>query len=305
MCGPISAAWVHNQRIEVGWDKPVCIRLLDVEVNVLTTPPRQVQAILQAHARRHVDLQLISRLCKEYEWNEHEVMELYRHGIDWPLLRAFLNDTGGATAHERKALAIVVTGGFWPEDRRHAKNMRGSPLCAACGAERGTARHRLHDCLAMLYDSYSAEAHGRLPRPPRELSEPAWAPLACMGLPPKPRPWAPAAFDYEEGHVPMDVDISTFGDGSGYKQSDVEGRVATWAIVRTKRIGNNKWVATHRRRGTVGGWFPTVPRGELKRCRSSKARRPRQLLYWRLQVCDRRCQTRRIGSLAELHLLER
>jgi hypothetical protein len=191
----------------VAWDKPFVLKLLDAEVNVLTTPPKQVLCILRAHARRHLDRQLLGRLCKEYDWDEVAVMRRYEHGIDWKLLRSFLNDAALTTPHERKALAIVAAGGFWPEARRHAKGLRCSPLCSACGVEEATDGHRIHDCLAMSFDQYTAEAHGHLPKAPAELREAAWAPLAIMGLPPKPTKWTPAEIDFEEGHVSMDSDI--------------------------------------------------------------------------------------------------
>ncbi len=55
-----------------------------------------------------------------------------------------------------------------------------------------------------------------------------------------------------------------YGDGSGYNQELAACRIATWAIVRPIGSIADQCRQYERLRGTVSGWFSTVPRGELK-----------------------------------------
>ena len=57
--GPVGAAWVSLHRVQAEWPSPFVVRLLGNDVNLLEVPPQQVKAIVQAHARRHLDLQLL------------------------------------------------------------------------------------------------------------------------------------------------------------------------------------------------------------------------------------------------------
>ncbi len=188
----------------------------------------------------------------------------YVHGIDWWLLRRMLaGKVGDLTPPERRILAVVASGGFWPEDRRYQCGYRDSSLCEACMLEVGTDVHRIHDCGAVSNDLIFAVAAGHLPRLPRDARKPALAPLLEMGLPPRPEPWQPIDGSYEDGHLTTDADQWVCGDGSGYHQQVLEARVATWAVVKKGRDANGKPTAAETFRGTVDGWYPTVPRGEL------------------------------------------
>ncbi len=61
----------------------------------------------------------------------------------------------------------------------------------------------------------------------------------------------------------MDVEGFVYGDGSGYHQDDVGARTATWSIVRMPTDNGENMTPSVVMRGAVGGWWPTVPRGEL------------------------------------------
>ncbi len=55
-----------------------------------------------------------------------------------------------------------------------------------------------------------------------------------------------------------------YGDGSGYHQRVRELRRASWAVVTMDAADEHEPPPTRSRlRGGIGGWFPTVPRGEL------------------------------------------
>ncbi len=113
--GPVMAAWLHLRRIDIAWAKPFQLQALDHPIDLLSTPPRQVMAIVTAHARRHYDRLLIARLCLEYGWEEEAVNECYTHGIDWELVRAVLRGKGNGgplpPLHHR-GLELLICGGF-------------------------------------------------------------------------------------------------------------------------------------------------------------------------------------------------
>ena len=146
--GPVGAAWLSLARVKAEWPGPFVVRLLDQEVSMVDTPPLQLKAILQAHARRHLDLQLISRLVQENQDEAKDAVSLlYRHGIDWALLRQVLRGKQGNLAPaERAALRVVACGGFWPEERRWLAGLMGHGTCDACRAAIGSSHHRLYSC---------------------------------------------------------------------------------------------------------------------------------------------------------------
>ncbi len=262
--GPVGAARLHLHRTGAAWPKPFTLQALGHDINILGTPPKQVMAVLRAQARRHEDILLLARLARRRSWNLDAILVEYVHGIDWWLLRRMLaRKVGDRTPPERRILAVVASGGFWPEDRRYQCGYRDSSLCEACMLEVGTGVHRIHDCGAMSNDLIFAVAAGHLPRLPRDARKPALAPLLEMGLPPRPEPWQPIDGSYEDGHLTMDADQWVCGDGSGYHQQVLEARVATWAVVKKGRDANGKPTVAETFRGTVDGWYPTVPRGEL------------------------------------------
>ncbi len=263
--GPVGAAWAHLLRIEADWPRPFVLSALDHEVDILTTPPKQVVAIIKAHARRREDIALLRRLAAQRQWDVEAVLTRYKHGIDWNLVRALLiGKDGTLDAAQRRALEVVVCGGFWPEARRYHAGMRSSAECEACKMGEATHAHRLHLCSAMAADQSLARAAGNLPRLPREAAKAEYAPLYEMGLPPKATIWAPIECEFEEGALDMAVSGETlYGDGSGFNQSEVEDRVATWAVIRAVKDDSGSWDVAEGLRGLVTGWFPTVPRAEL------------------------------------------
>ncbi len=264
--GPVMAAWMHCWRIGIVWEKPFVLVMLGHPVDLLLTPPRQVMDIMAAHARRHYDHLLIRRLGLEYGWDAEAVDDVYRHGIDWDLIRRVLRgkgDGGPLLPLHRRGLELLICGGFWPEQRRWKAGIRGNATCEACGSEVGDELHRIHGCIAMHFDAVQARAGGLIPRIPSDIDEKRFAPLLARGLPPKPLPWTPVDGGLVEGNLQPEPMADVYGDGSGYLQQTKEIRRATWAINCIERGADGEWVMTDAMRGAVPGWFSTVPRGEL------------------------------------------
>ena len=132
--GPIGAAWMSLARIGATWPSPFVVRLLEVDVNLLEVPPLQVKAILQAHARWHLDVQLMERLVFAHpSWDAEAVRAQYKSGIDWPLLRQVLQgNVGELQPSEKMALRVVACGGFWPAERKWLAGFVGHGTCEAC-----------------------------------------------------------------------------------------------------------------------------------------------------------------------------
>ncbi len=107
-------------------------------------------------------------------------------------------------------------------------------------------------------------AAGEAHRLPREAREAGYAPLLNMGLPPQPLDWQFDDVEFVEGDFDFVTDGYVYGDGSGYFQDDVSSRIATWSIVRMADGGDDGMEVEMMRRGSIGGWCPTVPRGELR-----------------------------------------
>ncbi len=209
---------------------------------------------------------MLARLAQRFAWDTDAVLEKYVHGVDWWLVRQILNaKAGDLLPAERRILAVVISGGFWPEHRRYHSGLCASPLCNSCRLEDGTPSHRLHDCSAMAADIVLGVAGGQIPKLPEEARQPGYAPLLEMGLPPRAVPWQPITGQYVEGALTVDPGGNThsFGDGSGFNQQSVESRVATWAVIRAGPDGKGGTAAVETLRGIVDGWYPTVPRGEL------------------------------------------
>ncbi len=264
--GPVMAAWLHFLRIGIEWKRPFLIEALDNQVDLLKTSPKQVLAVVTAHARRHYDRALISRLCVEHGWQQNEMTEHCQHGIDRVLPHAILRGKVGGVAlrpEQRRGLELLIRGGFWPEQRRWNAGMRDTPECVACGAASACEVHRVHDCDAMHFDMVMAQAGGTLPREPEQIRSPRLAPLLARGLPPKPLPWEPVPVSMTEGCITPEPSIAVYGDGSGYLQEVKELRGASWWVVTIGHDCNGEWRREEAMRGGVHGWFPTVPRGEF------------------------------------------
>ncbi len=260
------ASWLHFIRIGITWPKPFQVGVLDHTIDLLASPPRQVMAVVTAHARRHYDRALIGRLCLEYGWPVDEVSDQYRHGIDWEAVRTMLRGkscAGPLQPEQRRGLELVISGGLWPEARRWKAGIWPTADCAACGCPASDEVHRVHDCEAMLYDVTCARAAGILPRLPAETRERRFSPLLARGLPPKVVPWEPVEVSMAEGTLGPEPFADIYGDGSGFLQSVKELRRASWAIIRGEHRGGDDYECLEALRGGVAGWFSTVPRGEI------------------------------------------
>ncbi len=267
--GPVGAAYAHLLEVGAEWTAPFTIIIFDHPVDFLGTPPLQLQELLLEHARLHLDYNLLEHLCVEYSWPAADVMQVYKGGVDWPLIRRALNGkVGELGALERHALELLVCNGFWSDERRWKAGYQGHSSCRACAWEAGGIQHIIHaQCSAMEWHTSQRRALGlSIQLPEAALSE-GYQPLACMGLPPRSRKWEPVPAEPHEGHISMAAGRDLFGDGSGLNQSSREGALATWAVTRLERDGpveaprDVKLVEAAR--GRVAGWFQTVPRAEL------------------------------------------
>ena len=137
--------------------------------------------------------------------------------------------------------------------------MRGDGTCEACLEATGTQTHRLHDCERMQVSMLFQFIAGRVRREPAGMRDEGWAPLLEYGLPPMADLWQPSEEGFSEGQLAGSWTGEVFGDGSGFAQERRESGIATWAVFRSADHGQSETLA----RGTVGGWFPTVPRAEL------------------------------------------
>ncbi len=136
-------------------------------------------------------------------------------------------------------------------------------ICGACGVEIGTDLHCLHECDSLVTPIALRHAEGRLRKQPRKTTEAGMAPLMQMALPPVACAWEPVEIDYKDGALSQDVGGDTFGDGSGYHQQEVATRIATCSAVRLRFSDEGNWTLAETTREVIGGWFPTVPRGEI------------------------------------------
>ncbi len=264
--GPISAAWAHLKRIDAQWTAPFTLRILSSDVDVLTTPPRQIYSILRAHARRHLDGMMIVRMLQDAaeELIDHDaVLSRYAEGIDWELLRTTLrNRRRDLTAHEVRALEVVATGAFWPEARRWHAGMRGEGTCEACLTHTGTRRHRLQQCDGVVGHLTWQQVEGRVGREPASADDPGLTPLIIFALPPSYERWRPIRGRFNEGLLTHDEPATYYGDGSGVGQHSVTRRRATWSLCKLGEQHPEQAAADYSR-GAVGGWVCTSQRGEL------------------------------------------
>ncbi len=258
--GTVGASLAHVLRVGGAWPKPFVIRLLDHDVNLLSTPPRQVEMVMKRHARQQLDRDFLRRIAAEHRWDVDDILKEYPYGIDWKLVRQILRgrilDLSPA---ERHAYHILISGAFWTEEKRWRAGYTGHGSCAACSWEIGSIEHKVVECGAMAASWAEQVASGRFPARACEVKG-GMEPLHYLGLPPLRAQITPSEFEYVEGGLQHGYDGLTFGDGSGYYQDEPETRVATWSLVRA--IGSDGQPAESLR-GNVGGWLSTVPRGEM------------------------------------------
>ncbi len=259
--GPVGAALLQINRIGAKWERPFNLEIMHHDVNILETPPKQVAVLMTAHARIHTDHQMLGRLSTERGWDHAQVLARYRHGVDWGAVRDVLNDAHGhLTPLERRALAVIAVGGFWPEERRWRAGFCGTGTCSSCFAEIATDGHRLGSCDALRSHLLWHKMAGRIVSDlPAGLGDDL-APLREMALPPMPHGWEPLRGEKIQGSLRKSAAM-VFSDGSGIAQDARTRAVSTWAVVRGPADGG---LAREVMRGRVDGWFRTVPRAEIR-----------------------------------------
>ncbi len=266
ICGTVGAALLSVLRVDAQWLRPFVLELLDVEVNLLTTPPLQVLEIFKAHSRRCLDRELVNRITKDWGAEHRQAAQsAYRHGIAWASIRKGLAAAAKSDAFAARALEAVVCGGFWPEERRHAHGLREDSWCTACRWEVGSARHRLHDCGALHSHLLWLRVAGQYyPPVGSSATDLGHRLLQEYGWPPVEVPWEPVEGNFTEGDFGAILEGDAFGDGSGYNQASRETRISTWSVIRTQEGDDDGHrPLRYASRGTVTGWFPTVHRAEL------------------------------------------
>ncbi len=232
--GIVSAAWAHLRQHGAEWIAPFRVKALRTEIDLIATPPKQVQSIIRAHARWHFDRCLIERIVREH-CDDHDVatdiMHEYRNGIDWDTLRSTLREPSGPlTPLENRALHLLCTQALWPEERRWRAGMLAHGSCTACLREMGTIGHRIHDCPGVQQHMTWQVVCGRRSPPKRLLADKRLLPLTLFGLPPRTALWQPAGGYRREGLLQGRRHGHFYGDGSGSKQDCILERMASWAL---------------------------------------------------------------------------
>ncbi len=183
------------------------------------------------------------------------MVQTYSNGIDWATLRELLNDgSKNFSAVCKRALQVVVTDAYWPEARRwQTTGSLPTGTCLQCFLGLGTARHKFGgECGAIEQEIGWLRIAGRsIADPPSDDGLP---PLLELAWPPMVRDPRPRAVETCIGHRPEGVTGDMYGDGSGVGLPRRRPEVVTWSLV-----AGGRGIA-----GTCGGWFPSVPRGELR-----------------------------------------
>ncbi len=100
----------------------------------------------------------------------------------------------------------------------------------------------------------------------RDVGEPMLAsdlsPLLYRGLPPKLVPHQAPEIDVRIGNISSGFSGTMYGDASGVGRRRAAPESITWSLV-TER-GEHGSTSRQQMAGSCGGWFPTVPRGELR-----------------------------------------
>ncbi len=260
--GMAGATLAHLLRIGGEWHRPFAFRRLGHEVDILSTPPKQVVAIMRRQAREHYDRAFLARAAKEHGWDAGAVEKKYPHGIDWDQVRRILRGReGNLDVGEIYVYDVLVSGGLWTEERRWLAGYSGHGTCSACHWAIGSLAHKVVGCDALAPVLAEQRALGRIARWRQNDWEDGLEPLRYLGLPPLMAQIAPAEVDFEEGYLTQGWDGPSYGDGSGLNQNVPECRIATWAVIRqADESGEADAPALETLRGRVGGWFGTVAR---------------------------------------------
>ncbi len=256
--GVVGAAMAHTQQLGIQWVAPFKICLRNQLVDILTTPPKQIYAVVQEQARVNADLALLERLAHRRGWDAAAIARQYQHGIDWEIIRKLLKGPE-LNAVQKHALTVSTAGGFWSDERRWRCNLAETPICATCGEDIGSDLHDFTAQCGAVHSHLLAERiASRARKIPRAVHEPGLAPLVCLCLPPRATAWEPVPESQVEGYMTREWDENTYGDGSGYRQDVGDLRVSTWSNVRLGKDGYQE-----RARCLVPGYFSTSFRGEL------------------------------------------
>ncbi len=264
--GPISSAMADCFDIGIGWSKPFQLTIDGHIVDILATPPLQILAVVRDQARRHLDHELLERLCVAKGWPTEAVMAQYGNGIEWDTVRDVLEGRiGDLSPVERRGLEVVVCDAYWTDEQKYDSGYLDSASCRLCGWEAGGDGHILQArCGAMAAFTAMRQAAGQPALFPDHLLAPGLEPLAHLGLPPRLFGWEPVQEQPVQGGLRLGEGGNICGDGSGFRQNLREFRVATWAAVRMDAVDNTGTATvSESARGVVAGWFPTVPRAEL------------------------------------------
>ncbi len=267
--GPIGASRLQLAAVGADWPAPFRITLLGQDVDMLTTPPLQLKKILAEHIRVHLDKEMIEHVVQRHSLDREKVIERYRYGIDWQLVRDKLKGDPSSAKHdldgaERWALQLLVCDAIWPEARRWLAGYTSVGTCRNCYLDIGTTWHNLVECGATLNDMVQHRWAGRSLPPEGQLSDPAIAPLVVRGLPPRNRGWAPRKEQTVERRITLNSEGIVYGDGSAIQGGDPAGGIATWSNI--KQIYDHESQSARVEdmgAGVVPGWFPTAPRSEI------------------------------------------
>ncbi len=185
--GHISSAMADCLDIGVGWSKPFEMTIDSHVINILVTPPLQILAVVRDQARRHLDHDLLERLCVSKGWPAEAVMAKYVKGIEWDTVRDVLEGrVGDLSLVERRGLEVVVCDAYWTDKQKHDSGYLDSPACRLCGWEIGGDGHILQARCGAMAAFMSARRAASLPATfPDSLFEPGPEPLFHLGLPPR------------------------------------------------------------------------------------------------------------------------
>ncbi len=274
--GPVGAALCHLRQIDVRWDAPFRITFDGVTINILETSPRHTYAVLQDRARVQLDKAVITKLAERRGWNAESILPRYRLGIDWDFVRNLLRSPA-LTPTQRRGLQVLISGGFWSDERKWLNGYLNNPGCTVCGEAVGDDAHYFRgDCPAVQVELNWERIAGRASPTPAAFDDAALAPLTEMLLPPRLTAWRPIPESAPQGYLEMNSGVNTYGDGSGYRQQVRDSRVSTWAVIRLDDEGRPEQIL----RGAVPGFFPTVPRAELTALREHLRHAGPQAAYY-------------------------
>ncbi len=275
--GIVSAAWAHLRQHRAEWTAPFRLRLLGNDVDLVSTPPKQVLEILRAHARWYFDVTLIERIVTEHATEDEasDILHAYRRGIDWKSIReALCTNSGPATALENRALFLLTSKALWPEARRWKAGMTGHGTCTTCMIAIGSQRHRVHECAGVQQHMTWQVIAGKLSPSSPLFAHHHLLPLTLYGLPPLRALWQPVHGRRQDGLLPPQRRGHYYGDGSGVRQESAAHRRATWALYlhdgdianSLKEVEETTGTLSpeHYIRGMLNGWRPTVPRAETR-----------------------------------------